>query len=88
VYLAILGSALGFPLYFYCLKHLHAERVALVTLITPVTALLLGNWLNDEIISSRIWFGTGLILCGLAIYEYGKYLPLSRHWVRWNRNPL
>jgi hypothetical protein len=26
----------------------------LVTLITPVTALLLGAWLNNEVISDRI----------------------------------
>lgn len=87
-YLGIMGSAVGFPLYFYCLKHLHAQRVALVTLITPVSALLLGSWLNDEFISQRIWFGTAFILTGLAIYEYGKYLPWKKHWTRWTQNPL
>ncbi len=88
VYLGIMGSALGFPLYFYCLKNLHAERVALITLITPVTALLLGNLLNNETISHNIWLGTGFILAGLTIYEYGKYLPWKKHWIRWNRDPL
>jgi drug/metabolite transporter (DMT)-like permease len=75
-YLAIMGSALGFPLYFYCLKQLSAQRVALVTLITPVTALLLGAWLNNEVISDRIWIGTGLILLGLAIYQYAAPLAV------------
>ncbi len=88
VYLAIMGSALGFPLYFYCLKKLHAERVALITFITPVTALLLGSWLNNELISHQIWFGTALILTGLAIYEYGKYLPWKKGWIRWKQTPL
>jgi drug/metabolite transporter (DMT)-like permease len=88
VYLAILGTAIGFPLYFYCLTRMQAERVALITLITPVTALLLGNWLNDEIISTRIWAGTFLILCGLSIYEYGKYLHIRNPWIRWKRNPF
>lgn len=88
VYLAIMGTAIGFPLYFYCLKKLQAERVALITLITPVTALLLGAWLNDEFISMQIWSGTFLILCGLTIYEYGKYLPVRKHWIRWKRNPF
>ena len=75
LYLAIIGSSIGFPLYFYLLKHLSPERVAIVTLITPVTALLLGAYLNGEIISSKVWSGTALILIGLSIYEYGKYLP-------------
>lgn len=89
VYLAILGSAIGFPLYFYLLKNLSAERVALIALITPVTALLAGAALNDEIISSRVWLGTALIITGLAIYEYGKHLPFASRWQkRWNQRPL
>ena len=89
VYLAILGSAVGFPLYFFLLKNLNAERVALIALITPVTALLVGAQLNDEIISARVWLGTALILSGLAVYEYGKHLPFARKWQkRWNQRPL
>ncbi|MGD8803710.1 MAG: DMT family transporter [Gammaproteobacteria bacterium] len=89
VYLAIMGSAVGFPLYFYLLKNLKAERVALIALITPVTALLVGALLNDEVITDRVWLGTGMILGGLAIYEYGKHLPFAKQWQkRWNQRPL
>jgi drug/metabolite transporter (DMT)-like permease len=88
VYLALMGTALGFPLYFYLLQNMNAERVALITLITPVTALMLGSLLNDEVISTRVWLGTGLILAGLAIYEYGRYLPFRKHWQRWKQSPL
>lgn len=87
-YLAIMGTAIGFPLYYYCLARLHAERVALITLITPLSALLLGSWLNGEAIGPRIWTGTLLVLGGLAIYEYGRYLPIQKTWIRWKRNPL
>ena len=89
LYLALLGSAIGFPLYFYLLKNLAAERVAIITLITPITALLLGAAFNGEVISSKVWLGTTLILTGLAIYEYGKYLPHVRQWkIRWLQRPL
>ena len=89
VYLAILGSAVGFPLYFYLLKKLSAERVALIALITPVTALLVGAYFNGEVIGSKVWLGTALILAGLALYEYGKHLPFTRKWQkRWNQRPL
>jgi len=88
-YLGLVGSALGFPLYFYLLKNMTPERVAIITLITPVTALLLGAGFNDELISDKVWTGTGLIISGLAIYEYGKYLPHVRKWkVRWLQRPL
>src|SRR3569833_2781744 len=39
-YLGVVGSVVGFVLYFYALKHLTAARIALITLVTPVTALL------------------------------------------------
>ena len=42
VYLGVLGSVLGFTLYYYVIKHLDAGRVALIMLVTPVTALAAG----------------------------------------------
>ena len=89
LYLAIMGSAVGFPLYFYLLKNLAPERVAIVMLITPITALLLGAHYNSEIISTKVWSGTAFILLGLTIYEYGKYLPFVQKWkIRWLQKPL
>ncbi len=89
LYLGLVGSAIGFPIYFYLLKKMKPERVAIITLITPITALLLGAYFNGEIISSKVWAGTIMILFGLTIYEYGKYLPHVRKWkVRWLPRPL
>jgi drug/metabolite transporter (DMT)-like permease len=89
LYLALIGSAIGFPIYFYLLKKLNPERVAIITLITPVTALLLGSFFNGEIIGHKVWAGTAMILTGLSIYEYGKYLPHVKTWkIRWLQRPL
>jgi len=74
VYLGLVGSVLGFALYYYVLKHVEATRVALITLLTPVVALLIGNRLNGEIIQAEAWLGTAAILSGLLIYEYGQKL--------------
>jgi drug/metabolite transporter (DMT)-like permease len=88
-YLGLVGSALGFPLYFYLLKNLAPERVAIITLVTPITALLLGHVFNHEPVSVKVWLGAALIIAGLAIYEYGKYLPHVRNWrIRWLQRPL
>ena len=89
LYLGLVGSAIGFPLYFYLLKKLSPERVAIVTLLTPITALLLGSFLNAEVITDKVWLGTALILTGLSIYEYGKYLPHVKKWkIRWLQKPI
>jgi drug/metabolite transporter (DMT)-like permease len=71
LYLAVIGSVLGFVMYFYVLKHIEASRVALVTLLTPVTALLLGQMLNQERISPVVWLGTCCILVGMSLYQWG-----------------
>mgnify|MGYP000220996966 CR=1 FL=1 len=69
-YLGLFGSVVGFTLYYYVIKHLDAGRVALITLITPVTALLLGQTLNHESIPLYGWFGIVLIGAGLLLYEW------------------
>ena len=73
VYLGVFGSVLGFALYYYVIKHLDAGRVALITLVTPVLALLLGNLLNGEEIGLRVWLGAALITAGLALYQWGGH---------------
>ena len=72
IYLAVFGSVLGFFLYYYILKHLEAGTVALITLITPVTAMLLGQLLNNESHSPLVWVGTTLILIGMSFYQWGN----------------
>ena len=70
VYLGVFGSVVGFTLYYYVIQHLDAGRVALITLITPVTALLLGQTLNRESIPPSGWIGIALIGAGLMLYEW------------------
>ncbi|KEA64621.1 Permease of the drug/metabolite transporter (DMT) superfamily [Marinobacterium lacunae] len=74
VYLALVGSLLGFASYYFVLKHLSASTVALVTLITPIFALLLGHLFNDEPLSERLYIGSVVILGGLASFFFGGSL--------------
>ncbi len=71
LYLGVFGSVAGFSMYYFLIKHISAGRVALITLITPVTALMLGMLLNGERLTLNIAEGTALILFGLALYEWG-----------------
>ena len=78
VYLGIFGSVIGFALYYYVIKHLEASKVALITLVTPVLALMLGNLLNGETISLRLWLGTALILFGLTVHQWDSFASMLR----------
>jgi drug/metabolite transporter (DMT)-like permease len=84
VYLALFGSVFGFSLYFYVLKHVEATRVALISLMTPITSLMLGHYLNHEVLTLNILLGAALIISGLAVFELGgKPLP---KWVPFRPN--
>ena len=76
VYLGVFGSVIGFALYYYVIQHLEASKVALITLITPVLALLLGHFFNGETIGWRLWLGSGLILFGLTVHQANALLSL------------
>jgi len=78
VYLGILGSVVGFTLYYYMIKHLDAGRIALIMLVTPVSALLLGQTLNHERIPGIGWAGIALIGAGLLLYEWQALRQLQR----------
>jgi drug/metabolite transporter (DMT)-like permease len=85
IYLGLIGSCVGFVLYYYLLKAIPAAQVAMITLITPITALLLGNYLNGEPLNSRIWLGTALVICGILAYYY---LPKSKSSFRKSKHDL
>lgn len=73
IYLGVFGSLIAFIAYFYVLKHLTASTVSLVTLITPVIAIMLGHQFNDEIVSQSLVIGTIFIITGLFLYLFGHH---------------
>lgn len=75
IYLGVIATAVGFNLYFFILKYLQAGQVALLTLITPVIALWIGQLMNNEQISVNAWFGTAMILSGMVVYQWSHRLP-------------
>ncbi|VAW87816.1 Permease of the drug/metabolite transporter (DMT) superfamily [hydrothermal vent metagenome] len=74
LYLGIIGSVVGFFLFYYALKHLPADAIAITTLITPVTALSIGHWVNGEQLTPQIFIGTAIILTGLVFHQWGGRL--------------
>jgi len=83
IYLGVFGSVAGFALYYYVTKHLTAGTVSLITLITPVTALILGHLLNAERIPAIVWLGIGLIGSGLALNQWHALKLLGAPAVGW-----
>lgn len=74
LYLSIIATVIGFMIYFYILKRIEASKIALIPLITPVFALLIGQYFNSEQADNRIWWGASLIIGGLSFYQIGGYM--------------
>ena len=69
LYLGVIATTVGFSLYYYVLKHQSPTQVALIAFVSPITALLLGSWLNQELITGRVVLGASLVLIALFAHE-------------------
>jgi drug/metabolite transporter (DMT)-like permease len=69
LYLALIGSIAGMWCFYYVLHAFSVDRVALVPLITPILALLLGHFIEHEPLRLSLLVGSGTILLGLALYD-------------------
>jgi drug/metabolite transporter (DMT)-like permease len=67
LYLAVLGSGVGFSAYVYVLKHSAATRVATYALVNPVVALFLGWSLGGEPLTLRTILASAIILAAVLL---------------------
>jgi drug/metabolite transporter (DMT)-like permease len=66
LYLAIMGSAVTFTLYYWLLGHFPAKRMALIAYIIPVVAVAIGL-ARGEPLTVRILAGAALVLAGVGL---------------------
>ncbi|MBV8201416.1 MAG: DMT family transporter [Acidobacteria bacterium] len=67
LYLALIGTALAFALYFWLLGRLPATTLSLINYLTPIVALLIGSVALGEPITGRILAGSALVVGGVAV---------------------
>jgi drug/metabolite transporter (DMT)-like permease len=78
LYMAVVGTAITFPLYFWLLEHMEARRVALIGYGTPVVALFLGVIMMNEPITTRILIGSAMVVIGVAFASHARRSQESR----------
>ena len=67
LYLSLIGSAFAFLLFYWLLQQMEVTKVLLISLVTPVLALLLG-WLTlHEQLTWRLLAGSGAIIIGVGL---------------------
>lgn len=67
IYLAVVGSAIAFTVYYWLLRRLPATSLSLINYATPVVAVLIGTLWLGEPFTLRICLGAGLVVAGVAI---------------------
>jgi drug/metabolite transporter (DMT)-like permease len=72
LYMAIVGTAVVFPLYFWLLEHMEARQVALIGYGTPVVALFIGAAFLDEPMTVTAWVGSALVVLGVAVASHSR----------------
>jgi drug/metabolite transporter (DMT)-like permease len=67
IYLAVVGSAVAFTVYYWLLRRQSATSLSLINYATPVVAVLIGTLWLGEPFTLRICLGAGLVVAGVAI---------------------
>ena len=75
--IALLSTALAYVIYFRLLKTAGATNLLLVTLLIPVSAIILGVFLLDESLELQHLYGMAVISLGLLIMD-GRLLQFFR----------
>ena len=71
-YLALLGSSLAFCLMYWLVRRVEITKIMLISLVTPVTAVLLGALVLDETLSSHAMLGGLCVMLGLGLVIYRR----------------
>ncbi|MEA2601396.1 MAG: hypothetical protein QOF89_2388 [Acidobacteriota bacterium] len=67
LYLAVIGSAFPFTVYFWLLRHQSATNLSMINYATPVLAVIVGSLFMGEAFTPRILAGSALVLVGVAV---------------------
>lgn len=73
LYLALVGSVFALSLYFWMLRECRPTQISLLPMITTVSAVWLGHYLNGEVLTRDVLLGSGLIVAGLLLHQLGAW---------------
>jgi drug/metabolite transporter (DMT)-like permease len=66
-YLAIVGSVVAFLLYYWLIHNMDVTKTMMISLVTPVVAVMLGMLVLNEKLDWRTIAGGVMIMSGIAL---------------------
>lgn len=74
LYLAIIGSVLGFSINIYLLKKWHISKATAHLFISPVIALYVGFVFLGETLNKQVYIGTAFVIAGVIFINLKKQI--------------
>jgi len=71
-YLIIVGSVIAFTLFYWLVRHMDVINTMLISLVTPVVAMLLGMIVLHEKFNWRLFAGAACIISGIGLIVLRK----------------
>ncbi len=71
-YLVIVGSVIAFTLFYWLVRHMDVTNTMLISLVTPVIAVLLGMIVLHERLNWRLFAGTAIIISVIGLIVLRK----------------
>ena len=78
IYLAFFGSVITFTTFYWLIKRINLVILSLIAFITPIVALILGFFFYNEVLSTRHFIGTAMVLTGVFWANLGNLLKLRK----------
>ncbi len=72
MYLAVVGTVIAFLMYYWLLQHMDVTKTMLISLVTPVVAVILGMLVLDEQLNWRTLVGGAMIMAGIGFIVVRK----------------
>lgn len=78
LYLVFFGSVITFTTFYWLIKRINLVILSLLAFITPIVALILGYFFYNEVLSTRHFVGTAIVLTGVFWANLGSLLKLRK----------
>ena len=77
LYLAIFGSLISYSAYFWLIRHTTPDRLATISYVNPLVAVILGWALAGEALSLRIFIAAAVILFAVGLITTTRMRPAT-----------
>jgi drug/metabolite transporter (DMT)-like permease len=78
VYLALFGSVLAFWLYYWLLRRVESTKAMMISLVTPLLAVVIGAVAVGETLPLQTYLGGSLIMGSIALIVFRKRIKPDR----------